>query len=104
MAIAVVTGAAGGVGRAINRALGRAGSTIAVVDLEAPRCAAEGISAFVATHRLRLQPPSPSSRSLPGQPADLDPRPSIGHSCARSSGTSGKSWSFATPISHPSPG
>lgn len=55
MSIAVVTGAAGGIGRAINRALGRAGYTIAVVDLEPERCAAEvaeladeGLEAFAA--------------------------------------------------------
>lgn len=55
MSIAVVTGAAGGIGRAINRALGRAGHTIAVVDLERERCEAEaaalaelGIAAFAA--------------------------------------------------------
>lgn len=55
MSIAVVTGAAGGIGAAINRALGRAGHTIAVVDLDRERCEAEaaalaglGIAAFAA--------------------------------------------------------
>jgi NAD(P)-dependent dehydrogenase (short-subunit alcohol dehydrogenase family) len=55
MSIAVVTGAAGGIGRALNRTLGRQGHTVAVVDLEADRCAAEvaslaaeGIDAFAA--------------------------------------------------------
>jgi NAD(P)-dependent dehydrogenase (short-subunit alcohol dehydrogenase family) len=55
MTIAVVTGAAGGIGKALNRTLGAIGHTIAVVDLEADRCAAEvaaliaaGIDAFAA--------------------------------------------------------
>lgn len=55
MSIAVVTGAAGGIGRAINRALGKAGYAIAVVDLDIGRCeaeaaalAGEGIRAFAA--------------------------------------------------------
>jgi NAD(P)-dependent dehydrogenase (short-subunit alcohol dehydrogenase family) len=55
MTIAVVTGGAGGIGRALNRTLGRLGPTIAVVDLEPDRCAsevaalaAEGIDAFAA--------------------------------------------------------
>jgi NAD(P)-dependent dehydrogenase (short-subunit alcohol dehydrogenase family) len=38
MSVAVVTGAAGGIGRAITSTLGGAGHTIAVVDLEASRC------------------------------------------------------------------
>lgn len=55
MAIAVVTGAAGGIGTAISRVLGRAGYTIAVVDVDPDRCAkavaaiaAEGLDGFAA--------------------------------------------------------
>lgn len=55
MAIAVVTGAAGGIGTAITRVLGQAGHTIAVVDIEPERCEravaalkAEGLDAFAA--------------------------------------------------------
>lgn len=55
MSIVVVTGAAGGIGRALGRVLGRVGHTIAVVDIEADRCteaveilARDGISAFAA--------------------------------------------------------
>lgn len=55
MSIVVVTGAAGGIGRAVGRVLGRLGHTIAVVDIGAARCAEAveelaraGIEAFAA--------------------------------------------------------
>lgn len=55
MSIVVVTGAAGGIGQALGRVLGRLGHTIAVVDIEAERCADAvgsltdaGIAAFAA--------------------------------------------------------
>jgi NAD(P)-dependent dehydrogenase (short-subunit alcohol dehydrogenase family) len=56
MSIAVVTGGAGGIGAATCRALGRAGYTAAIVDIDATRMAtlevqlvAEGIAAFAVT-------------------------------------------------------
>jgi NAD(P)-dependent dehydrogenase (short-subunit alcohol dehydrogenase family) len=55
MSIVVVTGAAGGIGRALGRVLGRLGHTIAVVDIEEQRCAdtveelaRDGVQAFAA--------------------------------------------------------